>query len=310
MSICLDSCFKFENAVDLEGKSARTTSMEIPGMFTVGLLQFNCRYIFFWYFVKRRKLSNKRHGYLRLLIVGTSRCIFHTSFPFHFHFKVMLHTIVWPHGGSLVQLAGSFTNWEPQDMKFDGATGYHTFSLDVVPGNTYQYKFIIDGKWCLDQDIPLVTAEDGHQNHQIIGEEAVIEENIDLPVYDPTTAKAAMKTPQIFMEAPTPSHIEEDHFTEWITPDDNEPASDSQEWRNKPETAVDSEGEEVEHWKGSSHHMDPDEKIDDIIVPEDRVSNTKKKAPMNWSLAGGFLVAVVAVVAYLSRQRSLELSVV
>jgi hypothetical protein len=228
----------------------------------------------------------------------------------------MLRTIVWTHGGSQVQLAGSWTNWEQQDMKFDQSTGFHTYQVDVAPGDAYQYKFIIDGNWCLDQDIPSVTAEDGHQNHEIVGEEAVIEEKIDVPAYDPATAKPTLRTAQIVMEAATPSHVEENHFTEWITPDDNEP-TDTQDWPNKSSTTtkeaetVDAEDEEDEHWNGRSH-TDLDEKINDITAPDDTMAkqNNKNKTPINWSLAGVFLVATVAIVAYISRQRSIEFSVV
>ncbi|KAG2181484.1 hypothetical protein INT44_008297 [Umbelopsis vinacea] len=225
----------------------------------------------------------------------------------------MLQTITWPHKASQVQVAGTWNNWQQQDMKYDVTSDQYIFHIDIAPGDTYQYKFIVDGKWCLDKDVPAVTADDGHQNHEIVGEGDMVEEKIDLPAFDLATARPPLRTPQIVMEAATPSHIEEDHFTEWIMPDDNEP-TDNQEWNTKSNEKVESdmEEEEVERWNGTAQE-DPHEKIDDIIPPaiESPAPGGKLvKAPVNWSLAGGVLVAVVAIVAYIGRQRSFEVSMV
>ena len=49
-----------------------------------------------------------------------------------------------------VHLAGDFTNWRPLVMKpqKDGS-----FAADVaVPAGTYEYKFLVDGKWLADPD--------------------------------------------------------------------------------------------------------------------------------------------------------------
>ena len=48
-----------------------------------------------------------------------------------------------------VCIAGSFNDWEPVPMtKRSGR-----FIRNVqVPAGRYEYKFIVDGKWCLDPD--------------------------------------------------------------------------------------------------------------------------------------------------------------
>lgn len=49
-----------------------------------------------------------------------------------------------------VQLVGDFTHWKPVPMKKqkDGM-----FSLDMsMPAGTYEYKFLVDGKWVPDPD--------------------------------------------------------------------------------------------------------------------------------------------------------------
>ncbi len=49
-----------------------------------------------------------------------------------------------------VLLAGDFTDWKPLPMKKQKGGG---FVADVeVPAGTYQYKFILDGRWQADPD--------------------------------------------------------------------------------------------------------------------------------------------------------------
>ena len=53
--------------------------------------------------------------------------------------------------GAIVCLAGTFNNWDPQSRKLTDkkGTGAFTTSLMLPPG-TYEYKFVINGTWCVD----------------------------------------------------------------------------------------------------------------------------------------------------------------
>jgi len=53
--------------------------------------------------------------------------------------------------GAVVYLAGSFNNWDPQVKKMIDKRGDGNFAgtLMLAPG-TYEYKFVINGTWCLD----------------------------------------------------------------------------------------------------------------------------------------------------------------
>lgn len=224
----------------------------------------------------------------------------------------MLKTVIWPHGGSRVQLAGTWNDWEPIDMHFDEVVGYHTSRIQVVPGETYLYKFVVDGKWCLNPDIAAVTSADGHQNHEIVGEDVIIEEKIDLPAYDPMTTRPPLKTPQIIMETPTPRPVEEGHFTEWITAEDIEPLdSTDKNAKESEEPYVLESDNESGPWNDTPGE-DPDEKMDDMLRPlpvTQALDNIVKKSTLlNWSLVGGLVVAMVAVAVYALRQHGIPLS--
>ena len=55
--------------------------------------------------------------------------------------------------GSVVYLAGSFNNWDPQATKMvdKSGDGIYTVSVTLAPG-IYEYKFVVNGVWTLDPD--------------------------------------------------------------------------------------------------------------------------------------------------------------
>jgi 1,4-alpha-glucan branching enzyme len=50
----------------------------------------------------------------------------------------------------MVQLAGDFSNWTPLTMKRQ-KDGLYVADVTAAQG-TYEYKFIVDGKWLADGD--------------------------------------------------------------------------------------------------------------------------------------------------------------
>lgn len=62
-----------------------------------------------------------------------------------------------------VMLAGDFSEWKPVPMSHRG-DGTHEAVLRLEPG-TYEYKFIIDGRWVKDpENTSWVVGEDGTLN--------------------------------------------------------------------------------------------------------------------------------------------------
>lgn len=62
--------------------------------------------------------------------------------------------------GKKVFVAGSFNNWQPEkELKDKDHTGVYQAQLRLYPGE-YQYKFVVDGNWCLDAGNPNFTPND------------------------------------------------------------------------------------------------------------------------------------------------------
>ncbi len=62
-----------------------------------------------------------------------------------------------------VRLAGSFNNWNPEDLKLTKTTQGWEIPYVLAPGN-YEYKFIVDNEWIRDPKNPLVAATNGEVN--------------------------------------------------------------------------------------------------------------------------------------------------
>ncbi len=56
---------------------------------------------------------------------------------------------------SRVYVAGSFNNWNAtaHPLSYDRDSGVFRATVDLPPG-TYEYKFLVDGVWCIDPDGP------------------------------------------------------------------------------------------------------------------------------------------------------------
>ena len=57
--------------------------------------------------------------------------------------------------GRTVGVAGSFNDWDPSvtPMKYDSAEHVYRASIVLEPGE-YEYKFVVDGEWFLDESNP------------------------------------------------------------------------------------------------------------------------------------------------------------
>lgn len=56
--------------------------------------------------------------------------------------------------GRTVMVAGSFNDWQPVKAMVDKkGDGVYRCQLRLAPGE-YQYKFVVDGVWCLDSANP------------------------------------------------------------------------------------------------------------------------------------------------------------
>ncbi|KAI8064496.1 immunoglobulin E-set [Gongronella butleri] len=75
--------------------------------------------------------------------------------------------IVWAHGGDQVFLTGTFDNWQKsiEMQKQDDNTFAHELSSPA--GVPVQYKFVVDGVWKCDDNLPTQTDADGNMNNWI-----------------------------------------------------------------------------------------------------------------------------------------------
>lgn len=63
--------------------------------------------------------------------------------------------------GRTVCVAGSFNDWEPRNsqMNYDSVNKCYTLTIHLAPG-TYEYKFVINDEWVLDEANPNFAAND------------------------------------------------------------------------------------------------------------------------------------------------------
>lgn len=66
-----------------------------------------------------------------------------------------------PSPDSIVQVAGAWTNWMPIKMNYNKKYYYLEASVN---GGSYEYKFIVDGKWVSETRRPKT---DTNGNHEI-----------------------------------------------------------------------------------------------------------------------------------------------
>ena len=65
-----------------------------------------------------------------------------------------------------VELAGSFTQWEPVEMEKISDEKW-SLKLDLSPGE-HEFKFLVDGNWLHDELLPTKINEVGSKNNIVI----------------------------------------------------------------------------------------------------------------------------------------------
>jgi len=71
---------------------------------------------------------------------------------------------VWPHGGKSVSIASDFNHWTAQPLVKQG--NYFFIVLDI-PDGTYEYKFVVDGRWVYDISQPHQDDGSGNWNNYV-----------------------------------------------------------------------------------------------------------------------------------------------
>eukprot|EP00124_Ichthyophonus_hoferi_P000901 Ihof_evm10s39 gene=Ihof_evmTU10s39 len=81
----------------------------------------------------------------------------------------------WAHGGTNVYITGTFNDWKERIPLNRSQEEFATI-LDLEPGTTHQYKFIVDNEWRFNPDMPTVPDRAGATNNFLeVGEPDTID---------------------------------------------------------------------------------------------------------------------------------------
>lgn len=97
--------------------------------------------------------------------------------------KLVPTVCVWAHGGSHVELEGSFDNWTQRHMM--QRSGKDFTLVKLLPPGVYQYKFIVDGQWRHDPNLTCMYDDMGNINNVLEVQEYVPENLTSLSGFDP-----------------------------------------------------------------------------------------------------------------------------
>merc|ERR1711892_555549 len=73
--------------------------------------------------------------------------------------------ITWQGTGDSVMVAGDFNNWQPEVMT-QGEKGSWSIKKKLQAGKS-NFKFVIDGKWTINNNLESITDQEGNTNNQI-----------------------------------------------------------------------------------------------------------------------------------------------
>jgi len=57
--------------------------------------------------------------------------------------------------GSAVYVAGTFNDWNPQEIRLEDSDSQGLYRTSLrLPKGRHEYKFIVNGQWCVDPECP------------------------------------------------------------------------------------------------------------------------------------------------------------
>lgn len=119
--------------------------------------------------------------------------------------KLVPTVITWSHGGADVQVEGSFDRWTKRHTMQKSGKDYTIVQL--LPPGVYQYKFIVDGQWRHDPNLPSMYDEMGNVNNVMEVQEYTPEylgglSGFDPPPSPPHSYSSPASAPEDFLKEP------------------------------------------------------------------------------------------------------------
>ena len=103
--------------------------------------------------------------------------------------------IVWCHGGNHVELEGSFDNWTTRHVMQQSGKDFNLVKM-LLPG-VYQYKFIVDGQWRHDPNLPWIHDDQGNLNNVLTVQEYVAENLERMSEFEPPASPVSSYASQM-----------------------------------------------------------------------------------------------------------------
>jgi len=86
------------------------------------------------------------------------------------HSDILPFEFKWKHGGNDVTVTGDFDNWQcTHKMKYNPLSNDFVAVVDIDRTKQHEFKFVVDGMWQPNWDLPTQTDEHGNVNNVIYG---------------------------------------------------------------------------------------------------------------------------------------------
>lgn len=119
------------------------------------------------------------------------------------------YTFTWEHDANDVYVTGTFDDWKKTvELHKDGAVFKKTVDL---PKSKTQYKFVVNGNWCINESAP--KEDDGHG---IVNNILLPEDIVDEPAHTLSSAAPAASTAALAAAVPKEKEIEKSRSNESI----------------------------------------------------------------------------------------------